>query len=403
MRLNPLSRRRKGAAPDDEQTPKNTEAQAPDDDGPGGASWEEVRAAYESDPNAYTKLAKLDDKASAGGRKRVLWRNRIILIILALALLVGLARCANIADPDLSGLAQVEDSSAEAFAASYVSDWYTWDDENPQERGTRISQYNPAFTYNQGWNSQGTQDVTDAVAVDTEQPEDSKYVVTVRYNVEGRATPSYAEVALYSDGNGISPLSMPAIVPPPNLPLAQRPEDQRETSGNREENALLEERLEVFFTAWANGDRSTLDAVTTSAGPKDALDGDLTFDSFADVEVFTPNADDQEFRTVRVTVNWESESGASSQSVYEVDMTNETDRWLIDALDAAADDPDAYVTGDSAEQSSGSGQSAAPSPTATESATESASPEPTESGDDSEDASEGESDDPSDEETSSGE
>lgn len=351
---------------------------------------EEILAAYENDPDAYKKFQRLDDKDSSGGRKRVLWRNRIILIVLALVILVMIARCSNVSEPDLDGLAKTQDTTAEAFATSYVTDWFTWTEEDPQERGTRLSQYNPSFGYNEGWNGSGQQTVTEASPVEVEQPEGDKYVVTVRYNVEGDPVPQYAEVALYSQDGEVSPLSTPSLVTPPNLPAANRPEDERPTSNDREQNALLEDRLEVFFTAWGKGDSSTIDAVTTPGANQDALGAPLEATRVTAEEVYMPSEDNEEERTVRVTVTWESESGAASDSVYEVDMLNVSDSWLVDSVNAGADNPAAYV-GDQNNRPGNEGSpseesaSASPSPSSDPSAsTSSASPsdEASESGDD---------------------
>lgn len=369
-------KKKKTKADDTAESPEADTAKDTEAEGTGDLTDEEILEEYRKDPSAYKKLSGFQDRSTAGRRKRVIWRNRILLILLALVLLVTFARCSNANAPDMEGVAQNDDAAARAFAVSYVSDWYTWSEETPENRGIRLAEYNPAFSADLGWDGNGTQTVKDAVAVDTESPEDSKYVVLVRFTTTQSPTPQYAEVALYDDGGTFSPLSLPSVVPAPRLPVADRPEDDRETSNDREEIAVLTDRLDVFFDAWASGDTSTLDAVTTNEGPADPIGGDLTFKEMRDVTVYTPSSDDTENRTVRATVTWTDANGAEFDSVYEVDMENTTDRWLVADVVASADDTTAYVGEKGTAQkdsTAGASSSASATPTPTPSASASAS------------------------------
>lgn len=323
--------------------------------------WAEFR---KLDPKAAERYMSLNDKDTTGRRKGVIWRRRIIrTVIILIALLVLLRACVR-PTPDLSGMAEQDAAGAQTFAAAYVKDWYTWDEEERQERGQRLALYNPAFDANTGWNGQGTQTVTDAAAIDTEHPEDDKYVVTVRYTTDVSDNPGYASVAIFSDNGSYSPLSQPAMVAPPNLPAPTRPADNRAQVSDSEEVNAITDRLEVFFKAWSSGDTSTVDAVTTGNGPKTTLNNGATFGELRSVTVYAPGDDpaDANRRETRVVVSWEQQDGASTiESTYGVVMVDEGGRWLVDEINGGIDNPDAYVRSDSTQP-------------ATDAPTESASP-----------------------------
>lgn len=325
--------------------------------------WEEFRKA---DPKAAQRYMALKDNDPAGKRRWVIWRRRLLRFLLLFVLLILVLRACIRPHADLSGVATQDAAGAQTFASEYVKDWYTWDESDREARGQRLSLYNPGFKSNVGWNGRGKQTVTDAAAIRTEHPEDSKYVITVRYTTTASDNPSYASVAVYDDHGNYSPLSQPSLVAPPNLPVPTRSEETRTQVSDAAELNPINDRLDVFFNAWSRGDTSTLDAVTTANGPKTALNNGTEFKELRSVTVYSPGDSDEDKnrRDARVVVSWKQPDGASTtDSTYGVVLVNEGGRWLVDSIDGGLDNPDAYVD---------SGATAAPAPS--ESATSTASP-----------------------------
>lgn len=339
----------------------------------------------ETHPRETKRFELLDDKATAGGRGGATLRGKIIPWVLIVLLLLFMLRACKQPEVDLSGAAAAEQTGAEAFAAAMVQDWYTWDSEKIPERGQRLSQYNPSFTANTGWNGKGKQTITNAYPVGTKKADDHKFDVTVRGDVAGQSAPLYATVGIYADNGGYSPLSHPNIVAAPALPVPERSKKELTTDTDTTTVTDIDDRLKVFFTAWSEGDTSTLKAVTTDGFPTTGINNGQKVEQVQKASVQIPDTTDEKVkesqRIVDVTVQWSGDSGASIESRYEVLMKKENDRWLVSTVDGAADDSDAYVRSGSQKQPGASDPSASgsASPSVSSSPSGSATPTPSRS------------------------
>lgn len=264
---------------------------------------------------------------------------------------------------DLSDYAKQDASGVSAYATSFVKDFYTWDNENQDARGQALNHYNPRFANNTGWDGRGHQAVSSAVAVETTETEPNRYAVTVRFTTDSSTTPMYAQVHLYAANGSYSPLSLPALVATPDLPIPGITGNPYQFTSDEELTPLFTERLTVFFRAWSSGDTASVDAVAANGAKLGTNVGGQSFKAMPNVQIVTPASETDTTRTVLVTVTWEAPGGGEYSSNYKVDMVSENQRWVISSVEGAPVDMAAVVDSRDANRS-------APSSTPTATATQ---------------------------------
>lgn len=297
----------------------------------------------EANPAIAKKLEAFDDKSTDGGRGRAMWTKRI-LIGLAVLILICLvfAACAPKKAPT-GNYASEDDAGARAFAQNLVKDFYTWDSDDPDERAERMRQYNPDYDGLTGWNGKGAQTITNATALTSDHASGDTYKVVVRADRKDASTPIYAEVNVFANDKGFSPLSLPSLTGTPQLPKPNRPdEDSSDLESDKNVTDAIKDRLAVFFPAWASYEKSSLDAMTRGI-KLTPMNSGYSFAGIQDSKITTADDEDKD-RNVSVTVNWKDESGNQTTSTYALKMTQDNDdNWLITKVDSAPEENDAMV------------------------------------------------------------
>lgn len=244
---------------------------------------------------------------------------------------------------DLSGYAKQDASGVSAYATSFVKDFYTWDKENQDAREQALTHYNPRFTSNTGWDGRGQQVVNSAVAVETTETEPNRYAVTVRFTTNNSTAPMYAQVHIYAANGSYSPLSLPALVATPDLPVPGITGNPYQFTSDEELTPLFTERLTIFFRAWASGDTASVDAVAANGVKLGTNVGGQSFKAMPTIQIVAPVSDEDTTRTVFATVTWEAPGGGEYSSNYKVEMVSENQRWVIASVEGAPVDMAAVV------------------------------------------------------------
>ena len=330
----------------------------------------------------YSKLTKKFpsdwDRNSSGGRGKKRMGRLIARILLALLFLILLLGSCSKPKVDYEKTAAPDQITAGNFAAGLSKEFFTYDSENPDERKDRLRTYNPAYGANVGWDGKGKQTITESTVVQSKKISDSQYDVTVKMNVQDSPTPLYSEMAVWVQDGTYSPMSYPAIVASPELPIPNYQAPQHESDSDQQTNADVKDRLGVFFKAWGEGDTSTLQAVTSTSYKASPILSGQKFESMDNFKIFyaddTKKADSPD-RLVQMSVKWNNPNGSQITSFYQVSVTNDNGRWLVTNVDAANPNTSAFITD---RKDLNSAADASPSASASATATDSASATPAE-------------------------
>lgn len=324
----------------------------------------------------FDHYAKLDkkfpadwDRNSSGGRgKKRVGRliARILLTLLFLILLLGSCSKPKV---DYDKTASPDQITAGNFAAGLSKEFFTYDADNPGERKDRLRPYNPAYGANVGWDGKGKQTITNTTVVQSKKVSDSQYDVTVKMAVQDSPTPLYSEMAVWVQNGTYSPMSYPAIVASPELPIPNYQAPQHESDSDQQANADVKDRLGVFFKAWGEGDTSTLQAVTSTDYKASPILSGQKFDSMDNFKLFyaddAKKADSPD-RLAQMSVKWNSPNGSQITSFYQVSVTNDNGRWLVTKVDAANPNTSAFIS--DRKDLNSADDTASATPTATDSA-----------------------------------
>lgn len=324
----------------------------------------------EANPAIAKKIESFDDNATEGGRGRAIWTKRI-LIGLALLVLIILVFAACAPRKAATGnYASEDEPGARAFAQTFVKDFYTWDADDRDARESRMHQYNPDYDGLVGWDGKGKQTITNATALTSEHPAGDTYKVVVRADVDGKTNPIYAEVSVYSSDKGFSPLSLPSLTGSPELPKPGRSkEDTKNVESDAGTTKDIEDRLDVFFPAWAGYEKSSLDAMTKGIKLTPMNNGY----SYAGIEdsSITKDENEEDTRYVTATISWKDKDENKTTSTYKLTMVKDDGNWVITKLDSAPENAKAMVGGESEKSSSSSDSSSSPSASSSASASSS--------------------------------
>lgn len=285
----------------------------------------------------------------AGGR----WMTKVIRVsVFAIAALLMAGGFKNILvaeDPtttaELAKAVQAEmgntgfpTEAAETFAIRYAREYLTYDAAGDSDaREQRLAAYAPAAaTMESGWDGTGQQSIITGpyVAVPTEVDGKNYATITVTAQVSTGQWVALA-VPVYASGTGaLAVAGAPAFVTQPTL--ASSPGRPREVEEDSETaDAIEADVLPGFLMAWAASNQTELDRYITpdaTAAAKTGLGGTVTYDSIAEVKIFTGG--DTREGTVSVlwrTVNAEKPNKAAGyRQTYNLTVSKSTDgRWYV--------------------------------------------------------------------------
>lgn len=323
------------------------------------AFWQQVRADQEALGKTYQFAEEHHDTNDA---KKARTRRQALRItggvIAGYFVFRACAPRRNTIDPN--DYRNSDEITARAYAEIYSKDFYTWNQDDTEERGARLAKYNPSFDGKAGWNGTGWQTVVQATSIMCEKESDTQYTVTVANTLEGNPQPLYAAVSIFIKDGEPTIYSYPNLTNAPELPVPDAPDNSSLSRiGDATLTKTIQERLELFFAAWSEGNLTALDTLTTANYSLPPVLSGQTFEKVEELNLFTTA--EQGNSTDPVTdvfayalVSWKHNE-ASVSSYYRVDFKIDNTRWFIDAVDMAPPYTPAFV-------SSGNSQ---PSPTPT--------------------------------------
>lgn len=293
------------------------------------------------------------------GDRRKWWTINIAAVTFAvisvMALMIAMSRPTN---DDVA--AQVQEQLAESgrdfpqgeavmWAGQVLRVWGTWDEANEGARKVLLAPYlSSGMDQHAGWNGKGQQEVLYASINPEPRVTDSNHATVSAVYQIGDGSWRCVDLPIFAykadDQNENSPWAFalagnptPVACSPrtgaPNLTGEEIPEDYVADSDLG--RSLSVDFFPGFFAAWAASDTQTLAQYTAPGVRALGLGGAMASvppPSISDVSVFVPRdgAVDNQVYTAVVGVTW-TLSGSTSQveSVYEVQIRKNGDRWYV--------------------------------------------------------------------------
>lgn len=265
------------------------------------------------------------------------WLSRLLvflgipLLLVGMGYLVGLHRGEQVAvrQPGATAApARTGNPAEEAFAASFATAYLSYSQSNPQQYRSRLQPY-LAQGVDAGslWDSQGTQQVTEALPASTARLGAGVDRVTVAVLIQNGSW-LYLGVPVHADGKGgFVVVAPPALLPGPGQ-ASWTPSNP--TSQDPQLSAQLQGNLTAFFTAYAAGQQAQLGYYTTPGSTVGSLGGAVTFVRLDQLTVEQGGAQ----RTAIAQVTWQpsGQPGASLQESYRLTLVQQGGKWLVSSL-----------------------------------------------------------------------
>ncbi len=282
----------------------------------------------------------------AGGRW-LLWPLRVVLwsalLVIVYRGVTGIVFSQGSASPG-GGLpaanaasAQFPVSLAEAYAAEFGQAYLNFSPQTQAQREEELAAFVPASVADAnpdlGWNGSGELSLESEQVADISVQDPHHAVVTLLATVNGQLME--LGVPIVASGSRIAVSGEPAWLPAPQQ-ISIRPTVVR--SDPVAQNALMNE-LPAFFTAYAGGDSAALNRFLAPGASLAGLDGTVTFDSIAGVDVPAGGAT----REISVTVIWQL-AGQDESSVTKLAMTYgmsvvelQSGKWYVKEISASTE------------------------------------------------------------------
>jgi len=281
----------------------------------------------------------------AGGRwllwplRVVLWSALLIIVYRGVTGIVfntapapsgGGLPAANAAD------AQFPVTLAEAYATEFGQAYLNFSPQTQAQREQELAAFVPASVADAnpdlGWNGSGALSLESEQVADVSVQDPQHAVVTLLATVNGQLMELGVPI-IASDGR-MAVSGEPAWLPAPQQ-ISVRPAAVR--SDPVAQNALMNE-LPAFFTAYAGSDSAALNRFLAPGASLAGLDGTVTFDSIAGVEVPSGGAT----RQISVTVIWQlagqDESNVTKLAmIYGMSVEIQSGKWYVKEISASTE------------------------------------------------------------------
>lgn len=282
-----------------------------------------------------------NDRAGTGGRKQAIGVRWTLTILAIIALLAAIFRgfFMPVNKTIINEAPKTSVSSVGEYAAAFVTDWFTWDENDADDRQSRLMVYNAALA-NTGWDKRGAQNVTDARVFNSEDQPGGQHLVTVRVTVDTTPAAFYVEVLAAEVDGAFAVMSIPTLVPAPLLAEIELPPSEFIAERDPQVVEAARERAEHFFATWATGD-PLLSGFIAEGVTIPPLGGGITLNRVTEFSM--PAAAEGApggKRSVAVSLVWNWPNGqGQTPATYTVDMSLEAGKWYVSGLRAGVPTP----------------------------------------------------------------
>lgn len=229
---------------------------------------------------------------------------------------------------------------AEAYALQFGQVYLNFSPATAATRAQELASFIPSSVSQQqqpgsqfGWNGSGSDHLDSEQVAGIDVRSSTTAVVTLLATVNDKLME--LGVPIYSSGgNSLAVSGQPAWLPAPSTaqpPTAQPP------ATDQTAQAALQAQLPAFFTAYANGDQTTLNRYLVSGASISGLNGTVRFGSIESITV--PQGGNQ--RDITVTVNWLL-PGQPNQAVPQLTTTydmsvvdQQSGKWYVEDIRAS--------------------------------------------------------------------